>query len=473
MSRVIVTVLLLAGSAVVFFAGQRRNPPGFFTDEASIAFNALQIARTGADEHGIRHPLFFKAFGEYKNPTFIYVLAGAFQLFPPSDLVARRVAALFGWLACVTIGALAYHVTGRMLIASISFLMAVFTPMIFEISRLAFEVAVYPLGTALFLLAVRAASQRERWRVLDIAAISVALLLLAYSYTIGRLFAVLAAVSLLIFFTRRRMSQIVAIFAIFALLGPVTMMLYDRANDGALTGRFRGMSYLVEFRDQPLKTVAALEYQLIGNLLPVGMALQGDLNPRHHVERSGGSILLATFILAAVGAWIAIRSRDRWWWFVLLGTFLSIVPASLTPDRNHTLRLAPYPVFLIALSILGLQWVLQRRRLAIVLIALAAVQAAFFMTVFHRTGAARGAYFDHGVKPAIHAALLRPERPVHVDRDIYIHAWWHGALRGAGREQFRIGLPSAPGALAVSPRGAPPGSELVAEKDGLTVYITH
>src|SRR4030043_723244 len=51
-----------------------QSPPGFYLDEASIGYNAYSILKTGKDEYGVVWPLFFRAFGEYKNPLFIYAL---------------------------------------------------------------------------------------------------------------------------------------------------------------------------------------------------------------------------------------------------------------------------------------------------------------------------------------------------------------------------------------------------------------
>jgi|GEM_PF-2597271 len=49
-------------------------PRGFYCDEFSIGYNAFLIAKTGHDEHGNFFPIFFKSFGEFKNPLFIYLL---------------------------------------------------------------------------------------------------------------------------------------------------------------------------------------------------------------------------------------------------------------------------------------------------------------------------------------------------------------------------------------------------------------
>ena len=80
---------LVAVVATVYLIGVPRTPPGFCLDESSIAFNAQLISTTGHDEYDEAWPLFFKAFGEYKNPVYIYLPAGLFKFTGPSIAVAR------------------------------------------------------------------------------------------------------------------------------------------------------------------------------------------------------------------------------------------------------------------------------------------------------------------------------------------------------------------------------------------------
>src|SRR5207237_10114462 len=103
----------------------------------------------------------------------------------------------------------------------------------------------------------------------------------------------------------------------------VPVILFDARHDGALTKRFKDISYLAN--GDLTSAIAGIEQHLVDNLLPLGMILRGDPTPRHHVAQSGGSILAMTFVLAAIGAVFAIRSRDRWWVFVVVGTALSVV----------------------------------------------------------------------------------------------------------------------------------------------------
>ena len=468
-TRIAAAVLLTAG-LVVYFARQTTNPPGFYIDECSIAFNALQIARHGVDEYGISCPLFFKAFGEYKNPAYIYLLAGLFKVMPPSNLAARRLSAAFGYLACVAIGWLGWRISRSRFVAAAAFLMAVFTPMIFEISRLTFEVALYPLATALFLAATWRASRRGRWTVLDVVAITAALLLLLYTYSIGRLFAPLMLASLFILCTRARLPHLIAIAVAFTLLGIVPIIVYNRTHDGALTLRFRGLTYLDAAK--PLESLVTFEPHYVENLLPLGMALEGDPNSRHHVPHSGGSILLATFVLAAAGAVLAARSRDRWWLFVLAGTALSLLPVSLTFNRYHSLRMAPYPVFLLVLSIPALQWLQQRRAAAAAIMVVGAIQACWFMAVFHRDGPNRFGEFDHGARRAVNTAIDQGVRPIYVDDNVYMQTWWYGAQRGLEPSAFIRAAPSKPGSVVISGSGVPPNATLLLGSEGYAVYVT-
>ena len=460
---------LIAGIALtlLYFAGQRRNPPGFYVDESSIAYNAFTIAERGADEYGYRFPLYFRAFGEYKNPLYIYLLAGVFKVAGPGILTARRLSALLGWLAALVMARLAWSRTRRRWIALATFATTLFTPMLFEISRLAFEVAAFPLTIAAFLYFAQKAATSERWSRGVIAGLAISLTGATFAYTAGRVLAPAFLLLLFVFSTRERRSQLAAVVALYALLALVPLAIYGARNPGALSERARGTSYVTNWRADPIATLVKLEQQTLANLAPIGMSLRGDPNPRHHVPHSGGSILAMTFVLAVLG----IR-RDRWSLFLVLGTLLSIAPAAVTDDVFHTLRLAAYPLFLIALSIDALA----HRRLAREALVLGVAQACFFLAVFLRHGAERGPHFDDDARIVMTSAVRRSERPIFVQNagSSYVHAYWYGALHGVEREAFRPypaeGTPP-PGSLVVA-IGAPcDGCEVVRRSGGYVAYL--
>jgi len=89
--------------ALTYFYQVPQNPPGFYIDEASISYNAYTISQSGRDEYGESWPLYFRAFGEYKNPLYIYLLSILFRLFGPSIVVARLLSATLGALGILLI----------------------------------------------------------------------------------------------------------------------------------------------------------------------------------------------------------------------------------------------------------------------------------------------------------------------------------------------------------------------------------
>jgi hypothetical protein len=113
---VLVTAAVLARNLVALGS----SPPGLYADEASIGYNAWTIAHYGVDEHGAVFPLYFQAFGEWKNPVYIYLLAPCVWLFGLSPAVIRLPAALLGVVTMIALAGFAWHVTRSHLIALIS-----------------------------------------------------------------------------------------------------------------------------------------------------------------------------------------------------------------------------------------------------------------------------------------------------------------------------------------------------------------
>lgn len=467
------TLLLILVTLAFYLAGQGSNPPGFFADESSIAYNALTIARGGVDEHGNRFPLYFVAFGEYKNPVYVYLLAGVFKVLGPSDLIARRLSSLAGYAAALLMAALAWRMTRSRRIAALTLLAVICTPMLFEISRLAFEVALYPLATAALLWSVYSASRREEWTWRDAAAIGGSLVLLTYTYSIGRLLApLLLAAIVIVFFSRRRIAWLGATAAVFIVLAAIPIAVYNRQHHGALTTRFQEVSYTGPLRGQPLALISAVEQHYVADILPLSLSLRGDPNARHHVPGSGGSILLATFVLAVAGAVIALRrDRDRFPIFLVAGTLLSVIPAALTNEQFHTLRLSPFPIFLIALSIPAVEHLPKRWLTAILLVG--ALQAVWFFFVFHRDGGKRGPFFDAGFEQVVRAAAATGKRPIYLDVGLFAkaNALWYGARNGIDASQYVADGQPAPGSLVITDRYVPANAQVISNAGSCAVYV--
>src|SRR2546423_813699 len=82
---------LVAAVAVPPYPALVDAPPGFFSDEASVAYDARGIATDLRDQHGDLLPVFFRAFGTWRGSLLIYVMAAVFRVAGAGVLQARVV----------------------------------------------------------------------------------------------------------------------------------------------------------------------------------------------------------------------------------------------------------------------------------------------------------------------------------------------------------------------------------------------
>ncbi|HEX6732641.1 MAG TPA: glycosyltransferase family 39 protein [Pyrinomonadaceae bacterium] len=464
-----------------------NNPAGFYVDESSIAYNAYTISQTGRDEHGVRWPLFFAAFGEYKSPVYIYLLAPLLLITGPSIVTARLLSAAFGLLTALIVGVLATSMTKQRNVGLFFGLVTALTPWIFELSRVSFEVAMYPALTAFFLLCVWKASQKTDWSVTEVALLVLSLALLTYSYSIGRLLGPLLAFGLIFFATRRRLKGLIVTWAVYVLT-VVPAIVFQLRHPEALTGRFRIITYIngeISYTDLMFEFVK----RYLTSLNPWRIFIRETSKVSEIIHIPGAQpMLITTALLALLGIWLVIsrKHREAWWRYVFYGLAVSIVPASLTNEYFHMLRLATVPVFLIVIGIPAVEWLFEAkpalyRTVLPAMVFLTVLQGLAFQYQYYRsaTSPIRRHIFDADYLGTIfEPALARGQHPIYL-ADVpgvpgYIQAYWYAALRGLDRSSF-IKLPpeqSAPaGVVVITTEEAFQRSEVLGRTEPYTLHV--
>lgn len=84
-----VSVLILVLALFLRTVATRTAPPGFTGDEAVFGYNAYSILKTGRDEYGNFLPIFFRAFGDYRPPAYIYLSLPFILIFGLNELATR------------------------------------------------------------------------------------------------------------------------------------------------------------------------------------------------------------------------------------------------------------------------------------------------------------------------------------------------------------------------------------------------
>lgn len=481
-------LLLLFGGGVLYLWRVPTDPPGFYIDESSICYNAHAISQTGRDEYGSAWPLFFHAFGEYKNPTLIYLLAGLFKVTGPGITVARFCVANLGLFTGVLLGLLAWKMTRRFVIAAAMTLAAWLTPWLFECSRVVLEVAVYPCLLALFLLATWRASRKTKWTWLDIIALTAILALLTYSCSIGRLLGPLLALGLVLLVPVGGWRPLFGVWLGYA-GSLVPMLIFQQSHPGALTNRFRDLTYLS--REKPVWASLGEFLRRYGeDINPWRWLITGGTDPRDHLPGTG-SMLAAIVLLGLAGLCLVLRYhwRDPWWRFVLYALLVSVVPAALTRNEFSQLRLIAFPVFFLVLTIPALSWLAPRRgsddehaafkRFLFAAAVMTIVgQGVCFQSLYHRSAPGFWYVFDARFPRKVLApALATHSKPLYLvdgpGKSGYIQALWYGVLSRVEPERFvrlQPGTPVPPSAVTISTEEACDNCRLIARSLNYIVY---
>ncbi|MFN2533019.1 MAG: hypothetical protein ABR555_17170 [Pyrinomonadaceae bacterium] len=477
----------LIGAGLIYVPHARDNPPGFYADESSIAYNSYLISTTGRDEHGVLMPLFFRAFGDYKNPVYIYLLAAVFRLTGPGILAARLLSVFLGITTVLMLMLLAIKVSRNLTVAAIAGFMTLLTPWLFELSRVVIEVAMYPFVIVLFLLALHRVARKYSWSAWDMTLLALTLTLTTYTYSTGRLLGPLLAIGLIIFAGVVGWRYIAITWAVYAaLLAPI--LVFHRYHPGALSGRFALVSYL-NTKSNYFEIASEFLNHYVRNFNPWRMVVLGDPNT-HQIATVYGSglVLVSTLLLALAGVVVIIvrRRNDRWWMFVIYFLLISVVPASLTKEHFHMLRLSALPVVLLLLTVPALErlvtftapwkWVLVGGVLAVGVVQGAAFQSSYRASVHSPW---RRHLFDADYSTTILASALNnaADKPIYVadapSIPGYIQAFWYGLLSNVPREKFIVLPPSAgppEGAVAITTENSCPRCQMIAETPPYVLY---
>lgn len=422
-------VIVVCWLALFFFfrvIGLTNYPPGLFVDESSIGLNAYTILTKGVDEHGVAYPLYFKAFGDYKNGLFVYSVAVVFKIFGTSIESLRLTAAIWG---LATLGIFSAWIKSQKLSKGLWLLclgIGVSNPWLLQLSRVAFEVASYPFFLMLAALAYwkivhTIIKEGEhsfigyRWYVV----FSGALIGVFYAYTSGRMLAPLLLLSGLgLRLGKSKLSQLCIALAIFG-IGLVPAIGWESANQGALLARYSVVG-LSHYTNSPQEFISTGVRQYIQHFSPAFLLQKGDGNLRHSAS---GLFLFASIPLILAGFVYALRgSSRRFYLWVISGLLLSPIPSALTIQSPHSLRSSSLVVFGLLLAVKGVQE-LTRTRFGKIILSLCVVgmilQSVVWIGSYTRQYVeSSGVWFDEGTVAALEYSIQQSDN-VYVSEKLY------------------------------------------------------
>lgn len=360
--HIIILVAIVALGIFLRFYKLDQIPNGLQQDETSIGYNAYSILMTGRDEHGQAFPLYFKAFGEYKLPGYIYASIVPIWIFGLSAWSVRFTSALAGSLTVI----LMYFLTRRLVEPKDSSkigLMATFfiaiNPWHLHFSRGAFEVtlALFFLMFGIFFF-LHAIQMKRMWLIPISLIVFIASI---YTYNITRVVSPLILIALMMIFRKElkgitaRLLLISVITALVALI-PFIISLPSRGGFDATKGTLIFSSAavqapLLEFRSYFISLPSILNkfllnqfaltmWRYVSNIISYFSAeflfLTGSTHGNHGIGTTG-QFYIFEFPLMILGIIYMIR-RLRTQQIILCWLIISIAVAAFTREAPHATR---------------------------------------------------------------------------------------------------------------------------------------
>lgn len=416
LSKIIFLIILLS-CIFLRISKLSQNPPSLFSDEVDAGYQAMVFNQCQSDYQGNKFPTHFQSFSDWRTPLQIYSIAIAQKFFKISEFSTRLPSAFYGILSTIVFYLLVKLISKKQNIALLAFALISFSPWHIHYSRIGFEATgmlfTYLLGLYFFLKFIKT----PHFKNLFFSAVSFILSL--YFYSTAKLFLIITAISILLFYSKQvfaKISKKQIIGLTLALLLFISPMLVDTIK-GRSGYRF---SYINIFTDpataeqidrdryqDAIKThglQVGLETSLSSKLFhnkPLNWAnkfiknyllsfstdflfIKGDTNLRHGFGQQGYFFppeLL--FILLGVSSYLFIHHKDnnRQSLFLLVLLFASPIPFALTRDSNsaHATRLFLTLTFLTFFSAIGLSTLLKSK----IIYPFIALYAFFFINFHH------------------------------------------------------------------------------------------
>ena len=332
-------------------------PHGFYQDESAIGYNAYSILKTGKDEYGKSFPLYFKSFGDYKLPLYIYATVPSVAVFGMTEFAVRFPSAFFGFLTVIVFYFLALRLFNNKNFALLSAFLLAINPWHIHYSRATFEVSICLFLFILGTLLIHEYFNKRRAGAFILGTIS--FLLAMYGYNLTRILSPILYFIVLYSF-RKKDSKIsgeiwVSAAASLIALIPFVVSLLSKGGASSASGTLVFSSAavqapLLEFRSYFVflpNIVSSLFFgkvtmtvwqilQNIASYLSVSFFfVSGSTHGNHGIGNVGQFYL---FELPLIITGIVIFIKDKHSKLLFLWATAVILVASLTRDIPHATR---------------------------------------------------------------------------------------------------------------------------------------
>lgn len=318
-------------------------PPSLTWDEAAVGYNAWTIANYGRDEYGKFFPLYFRSFGEDKQPVHVYITAFFVKLFGLSEFITRFPSALFGVFNVILIFCLSRILfKGDFIALFASFFLAISPQNIF-FSRFNheanFALFFFMLGLITFYKALQ-----KRGFFLPLAVLFLFVSMVSY-HAAEVIVPPIMILLIILYLEKIRWDKIGIILSIILIIGFVVLGVQNpkllgttRFNQTANSiGDIQNTQVYKKTGNQILARVTLNITQYFKQLNPFYLFVFGDKNPRLSTTQFGELYLIdIIFLFLGLRYLIKMKSKERLLLFAWV--IIAPLPSSIGAEVPHAGR---------------------------------------------------------------------------------------------------------------------------------------
>ena len=371
--HILVVILALATTLRLF--NLSTNPPGLNWDEVSMGYSAYSLLQTGADEWGVKYPLLFRSYGEWKSPVYIYLLVPFIKIFGLNAWGVRLPAALFGVLAVYLTYLIGRRLYGDKVGLWAAFLLAV-SPWHLMLSRPGYEagVALMLLLLGVYLLILAVDQRNLKYWVLSAIAFGLG----PHTYNSAKIVVPIIVVYPVFMLRKKIVLKNLIVFGSILVIFATPLLL--NLSSGRAQGRYKQVGITTDaevttnfyeyrktfpapaiinriiFSKYSYFVVKGLE-NWVSYFSPTFLVMQGGPRPQHSIPYRG-VLYFSEMVLIFYGITAMRKYRGLAKSIPILLIAIGFIPAALTKDSFHVLRsimTLPGWQFLAAIGLVELQ----------------------------------------------------------------------------------------------------------------------
>lgn len=335
-------------------------------DEASIGYNAYSIIKTGKDEYGVRLPLIFKSFGDYKPGLYIYLTIPFMADLGLTPLAVRLPSIIIGSLTPLFLYLLIISISPKSkILALLSALLLTFNPFNILFSRGAWETNV--LTFELILASLLFIRHKYFWS-------SIVFGLTLFTYQGGKIMSPIIIFALLFIFRTTTKNILLRFFPpLIIFVIPIAIGLLTQNNSNRLQV-FSLWSYSQNQTEvnQIIAESSQLDYNLFhnqvffflrgfweryfNNFSPRFLVFEGDWQVARHSAPYIGVILYPSLLFLYFGLFKKLSSKlSPLTWFFLIWLLIAPLASALTRDSIQPVRDMSFSIPLVFFIASGLK----------------------------------------------------------------------------------------------------------------------